>query len=562
MGTVPDLDLKKYIAVIRQWLWLLGLAVVAAAALSFLASIALPKSYQASTVLVVGDDTANLHPNIDDVSVSQRLANVYADMVTREPTLTATIAALNLPMNWYDLQRHVVVAHAEASQLVEIRVTDTDPVRTKAIVDELTRQLIVQSPTQQNQQDLQQRREFVNQQLQTLQTNIGNAEQSLADKQDKLSKETSARGVLDLQDQVKALNLNLTNWRSAYASLLATNIAKSPNTLTVVQPAFVPTSPVGPNVRLNVLAGAFLGLLIALGAVFLIEFFRGERIREPEDISRALKLPVLGSIRRMGASTRSPQRLVAANAPESSFAEDYRRLRTNLQFTWSSTTGDDQPLMLYVTSAGPKEGKSVTSANLAVTFARTGKRTIVVDADLLHPSVHQLLDLPNGPGLFELVWGDVQSPGGFSQADLESMLVRTTTPGLRFLPAGAGADEESGELLPREEVQRLLELLREMADVIIVDGPPMLAVSEAAVLASMGLGVVFVVESGETRTEAARLAQQALGRANAHVLGVVLNKTRIQPSHYYKYYRREAGLEASSGLGTDLLRPGRKRAQG
>jgi capsular exopolysaccharide synthesis family protein len=558
MGTVPDLDLKKYLAVIRQWLWLLLLAVVAAAALSFLASIALPKSYQASTTLVVGDDTANLHPNIDDVSVSQRLANVYADMVTREPTLTATIAALNLPMNWYDLQRHVVVAHAEGSQLVEIRVTDTDPARTKAIVDELTRQLIVQSPTQQNEQDLQKRRDFVNQQLQTLQTNIGNAEQSLADKQDKLSKETSARGVLDLQDQIKAINLNLTNWRSAYASLLATNIAKSPNTLTVVQPAFVPTTPVGPNVRLNVLAGAFLGLLIALGAVFLIEFLRGERIREPEDISRVLKLPVLGTIGKMGGAGRTGQRLVSANAPDSPFAEDYRRLRTNLQFTWTSTTGDDQPIMLYVTSAGPKEGKSVTSANLAVTFARTGKRTILVDADLLHPSAHELLDQPSGPGLFELVWGDFGSTAGFSQAQLESMLAPTTVPGLRFLSAG-GADQESGELLPPEEIERLLGMLRGMADVIIVDGPPILAVSEAAVLASMGLGVVFLVEAGETRSEAARLAQQGLARANAHVLGVVLNKTRTKPSYYYKYYQRDAGADAG---GADRVRTARKRAQG
>jgi Mrp family chromosome partitioning ATPase len=93
----------------------------------------------------------------------------------------------------------------------------------------------------------------------------------------------------------------------------------------------------------------------------------------------------------MPRASRPSERLVAANAPESAFAEDYRRVRTNLQFTWSSMTSDAQPLMLYVTSAGPEEGKSVTSTNLAVTFARTGKQTIIIDADLLHPSVHQVL---------------------------------------------------------------------------------------------------------------------------------------------------------------------------
>jgi Mrp family chromosome partitioning ATPase len=101
-----------------------------------------------------------------------------------------------------------------------------------------------------------------------------------------------------------------------------------------------------------------------------------------------------------------------------------------------------------------------------------------------------------------------------------------------------------------------------MADVIIIDGPPILAVSEAAVLASMGLGVVFVVEAGETRTDAARLAQQALTRANAHILGVVLNKTRTQPSYYYKYYQRAGNGEAPGDPGADQVHPGRKLAQG
>jgi Mrp family chromosome partitioning ATPase/capsular polysaccharide biosynthesis protein len=567
MSTAPELDVNKYMVMIRRWLWLLVVATLAAGTLSFVASLALPKTYQASATLVIGDDTANLHPSIDDVTVSQRLAGVYAGMVTREPILTATIAALKLPMNWWDLQRHLLVIRGDGSQLIEIRVTDTDPQRTKATVDELTHQLILQSPTAENEQELEQRRQFVSVQLQRLQSNINTAEANLADNQTKLKTETSARGVLDLQDQIKATELNLTNWRAAYASMLSTSVAKSPNTLTVIQPAYVPLAPVGPNIPINVLTGTLLGLLVATGAALLIEYLKGDRLREVDDVSRALDLPVLGSVGRMPSAKAATDRVVAANAPDSVFAEDYRRLRTNLQFTWASGS-PDEPVTLLVTSAGPHEGKSVTSANLAVTFARTGKRTILIDADLLHPSLHSLLGMPNQTGLFDLFWGEADGPSGISQigrdgeqfvsalrSRAESLLMPTAVPGLRFMSAGTGAEHETGELLPIDEIRNLLDTLRDMADVIIIDGPPVLAVAETTALANMGLGVVLVVAAGETRSDAARLARRELARASSRVLGVVLNKSSTQMPYYNYYYQRSGELHGVPGGRSGLKRP-------
>jgi hypothetical protein len=147
-------------------------------------------------------------------------------------------------------------------------------------------------------------------------------------------------------------------------------------------------------------------------------------------------------------------------------------------------------------------------------------------------------------------------------ADLDTLLKPTAVPGLRCLVAGAGADGASGELVPFEEMQQLLATLRDMADVIIVDGPPVLAVSEAAVLAAMGLGVVFVVESGETRSESARVAHQALARANACILGVVLNKTRARTtSYYYKHYQRDESIDSSAADRLRRMRADRKRAK-
>jgi capsular exopolysaccharide synthesis family protein len=545
MSSVPELNVKKYVAIVRAWLWLLVAATIIAAGVSYVVSRAIPKSYMSSLSIVVGDDTANLHPNLDDLTVSQRLASVYASMATREPVLSATVAALQLPTTWSDLAQRVAVLRAEGSQLIEIRVTDTDPQRTKATVDEIAHQLILQSPTAENTDELQQRKDFVNQQLQSLQTNITKAETDLADKRAKLNDETSARGVLGLQDQIKALELNLTNWRASYASLLSTNLVKSPNTISVVQPSVVPTSPVSPNITVNVLTGGFLGFLIALGAVLLIEFIRGERLRGIEDVSRMLSQPVLGSVGKIPASSGSGN-LVAIHAPQSGLAEDYRRLRTNLQFAWGNT---DDPVVVLVTSAGPQEGKSVTSANLAATFARAGKRTILVDTDLLRPSVHRLFGIRNEGGFGALFWGETLAPtftpsNESSATDLvesmrrrlEALLVQTSLPGLRVLPAGVDATDDAVESPAAEDVHDFLEALRRSADVTILDAAPILGVSDTAALAAHDVGVLLVIEAGQTRIDAARLMLDALAQARARILGVVLNKATSQMPHY-QYYR-------------------------
>src|SRR5215831_570673 len=114
--TGQDVDLNRYLLVVRQWLWLLVLSAVVAGGISFIISVSMPKTYTAALTLVVGDDTANLHPSVEDVTVSQRLAGVYAGMVTREPILTATVNSLHLPTAWWELQRRVLVVRTDGSR--------------------------------------------------------------------------------------------------------------------------------------------------------------------------------------------------------------------------------------------------------------------------------------------------------------------------------------------------------------------------------------------------------------------------------------------------------------
>jgi non-specific protein-tyrosine kinase len=225
-------------------------------------------------------------------------------------------------------------------------------------------------------------------------------------------------------------------------------------------------------------------------------------------------------------------------------------------------------LTLLVTSSAPDEGKTVTSANLAAAFAQAGKRTIVVDADLARPSLHTFFGESNEGGLRSLFWGDpmesIADPydpelrtdlGYVLRRRLEALLVPSGVAGLYLLPAGQHDGEMSPELmLPMDDMQLLLEALREAADVVIVDGPPVLAVADTAALATLGLGVLVVVEAGQTRTSAARAMQEALVRAKARLLGVVLNKATTSNVAYYNYYREYATRSKDRGRSPRLQR--------
>src|SRR5262249_38134676 len=160
----------------------------------------------------------------------------YANLLRRQSILEATVNALGMPTDWRDLQARVLVN--QNGQFLDFHVVDTDPKRAKAIADEITRQLVLQSPTADDLRQVEDQRAFMAQQLNKLRASITQAEGELADKQAAVEKETSARGVLDLQDEIKALEAKLGGWRSTYAALIGVDQHKGPTTLTVVEPAF------------------------------------------------------------------------------------------------------------------------------------------------------------------------------------------------------------------------------------------------------------------------------------------------------------------------------------
>ena len=244
--------------------------------------------------------------------------------------------------------------------------------------------------------------------------------------------------------------------------------------------------------------------------------------------------------------------LIVVAQSQSPVSEAYRVLRTNLQFAAVGHTLDT----LMVTSPGPGEGKSMTTANLAAALAQAGRRVILVDGDLHRPRQHRVFGLRNNTGLTTALIANVAG-------SLDDILQDTGVTGLRVLTSGP-LPPNAAELLGSTRMRELLVDLHTRADVVVIDSPPVTALSDAAVLAMQTDGVLLVLDAGKTRRELAKRATEALGRVQARVVGVVLNRMPARGAGYYYYYRYDdyytAGDDSDRKNGANG-RSGRRRVR-
>jgi succinoglycan biosynthesis transport protein ExoP len=515
------MEIRQYLAIVWKWLWLIVLSTAIAAIPTFMTSRSAPPIYQTTTTIMVGQTIESPNPTSQDIWTAQSLAETYVQLVRRQTILEGAINALGLDMNWRALVGRVSVSLIEGTQLLEITVLDTDPQRAKVIADEIANQLILQSPTAPERAQREQRRAFVEEQIADLEAKIKAAQEQVTELEQGLTTAFSARQIQDTRAQIQALEAQINIWQGNYASLLAFTESGPINYLTIVEPAAVPNVPIRSRSHSNVLLAAAVGLILAVGAAFLLEYL-DDTVKSPEDISKTLGLTTLGAITRIGGDTY-PEKLITIKHPRSIIAEAYRILRTNIQFS-----AIDKPLKtILVSSPSPAEGKSVTIANLAVVMAQAGARVVIVDSDLRRPVMHRIFNLTNKEGLTNVLLQDRPLVDGYLQStEVENLQVLTTGP----LPPNPS------ELLGSQKMTDLIENLKEGADVVLLDSPPALPVTDAAVLSSKSDGVLIITDAGNTRRDTARRAKEDLMRVGANVLGVVLNKLSMRGGSYYYYY--------------------------
>jgi capsular exopolysaccharide synthesis family protein len=525
------MDLAKFLRILRRWKWLILAFAALGTASGFGASQLMAPSYDASATIVVGQSLSSTNPDYQQLQVAQRLASTYAAIATKRPILEKVIANLNLTgVTPDDLQKLVSVDALTDVNLIVITASDTSANQAAAIANELANQLIAATPgIQGQQQDLQK----------TLQQDLTATQQQI----DQLQAQVDALVNLpartaDQQAQLDAVQASLATARQTYSSLAAQLSSASSNQLSLIEPAVAPDRPSSPSVPIDTLLGGFLGLFLGLGLSAALDYL-DDTVTNGEEAEQVTRTSTLGIVNRFPGSRREPlYSVVSLVFPHSPAAEAFRALRTNLEYVSVDSTVDS----ILVTSSVPGEGKSTVAANLAVVLAQGGRKTLLVDADLRNPSIHEMFRFPNNVGLTTVLRNNSRA---------SAPLHVTEVVGLSVLLSGPVPPNPS-ELLGSERMRTVLNSLRESFDVIVLDSPPLTAVTDAAILSRLASGTLLVVRARKTRRGTVKLGREALDRVSAHLLGAVVNDVgkEAAPSYYGYYGQQPEAAKAPRKLWT------------
>jgi capsular exopolysaccharide synthesis family protein len=296
----------------------------------------------------------------------------------------------------------------------------------------------------------------------------------------------------------------------------------------VLDKAEVPAYPILPQTRRDLMVAGCGGLLLALGLVFAFEYF-DSRLKTPDEVKTHLQLPFLGMIPAFAGDDHGGEAPLLHTDTPPAFSESIRALRTAVLFS----TAEEGARTLVVTSTGPSEGKTMVSSSLAIALAQAGQKTVIVDADMRRPRMHEALGRSQEPGLSNVLVGE---------SSLADAARPTTVQNLSVLAAGH-IPPNPAELLGSQRYLDVIADLKKRFDWVIIDAPPVMPVTDAAIVSNTAGGVLFVIGAEMTPRQNAQAALEQLRGANARFVGAVLNRVHIQRHSYYyaPYYRKEYG---------------------
>ncbi len=334
-------------------------------------------------------------------------------------------------------------------------------------------------------------------------------------------------GVTAVED-TEIIRITVTDESATEASKIANEIAKvfdkevkliyNINNVSVIDQAIVPNEPSNIHVIRDAVLSILLGFVFCSGVIFVVFYF-DDTIRDTETMESDLGMPVIAKIYR----DKNDIELIVDKKPNAAASESIRTLRTNLQFA----SIDNDLRTLLVTSSLPSEGKSFVSANLAISFAQAGKRVLLVDCDLRKGRQHKIFKITGKKGLSNLLVDDI--------SDYPKYITQTKIENLFILPRGVYPPNPS-ELLNSRKNQKLLQLLKQHFDIIILDGAPIVGLSDSLILSSMVDKVLLVTSINQTPKTEVLNTKKDLDNVGANIAGIVANNVSAKKGHYGSYY--------------------------
>lgn len=304
----------------------------------------------------------------------------------------------------------------------------------------------------------------------------------------------------------------------------------------IIDEAEVPIIPIKPRKKRNIMVAMAMGLMLGIGVSLLLEYM-DNTFKHPDEVKEFLGIPYLGPIPIYDSKEKKSGKnldLITLHSPKSTASESFRGLRTAILFS----SADTSPQVMLVTSATPSEGKTSCVTNLAITMAEAGSKVILIDCDMRRPRVHRVLKSPAADSSVEK--GREIGVSSFlvgNTKQLSDVVFHTEIKNLDFIPSGPIPPNPS-EIIGSRKMEGLIEYLRKRYDRILIDSPPITAVTDSVVLAQMADGLLLVIRAGETPRQIVKNALDQLKNVNAHVIGAVLNAVNMgrDSYYYYQYY--------------------------
>ena len=519
------IDLKTLLRIVRYWWWIFLSCICLGGIVGYWLSLQSPATYKSSILLLIEDTYSPVQSfAVPDVLSGER-ANTYLGLLRLD--LTIEYLVTDLQMDREMLETWLLDVHPvrlNNSQLYEITVLGQNPKVAFDVANLL--------PTILNGQLNALRIQRFSESRASLQAQMDLLEQQIATVEASIN--------IDSSTEQNELPANLVQYQNTYANLLQSyeNLRlvelQTLDQINVMRSARFPTAPQPRNIILNTLFGIGIGIALASAIVLLIEY-ADDKIRSPESLQQVLDTTFLGAVptipQQHEENGRFDSQLITANNPRHPISEAYRIIRTNLQFSNIDAANDT----LLITSPGPSGGKSTTVANLAITMAQTSRSVLVVDADLRKPTQHHLFELQYAKGLSDALLNPTDCPLQYTYP--------VGVPNLHLMPSGV-IPPNPAELLGSQRMQELILQLEKHFDVVIFDTPPLLAVSDSAILANRIKNTILVVNAKRTTQSSLMQATSALDKVNGCLLGIIMNEFHRTSGYYYPYLSPKTGPRA------------------
>lgn len=508
------MGLKSYLDVLRRRIKIIVISALVVGLSALVVSVLQPPAYQSEARLVIGQQNAGttlLGASLpEQPAIPEQGIQTQVQLIGSDTFLRAVIDKLHLQTNAKELSRRVTVSEVGLTNLVIVRATARTPNEASAIANTIAAQYVSWSRDQQ---------------VASIKAAASQVVASLQQTADSIASLTKAAAT----DPTGVAQQELATARSQYSTLAEklSQMRISEQLVTgsgsVVESATPDPSKVSPQPLLDTVLGLLVGLIVGVGAAFVAETL-DNRVVSAETALEVYGVPVLGRVPAEKFENGEARRLTVVVHPDGPVAESYRSLRNNLGYI----NFDDKIRSVLVGSAGPGEGKSTTAANLAAVLSQAGLNVVLVVCDFRKPTTSEFFSINNDVGLSDVL-------SGFRQL-AEALQHPAGLPNLQILSPGPMPPNPS-ELLGSAQMGALVATLKTQAQWVILDTPPVLAVSDAAAVARWVDGVLLVARSGKSRRDAARRVREDLEQVGARLLGVVLVGVKADPmSHSYYGY--------------------------